>query len=203
MAAGMVKRKSYMLLHRASSASSPFLPAFFLSSSRNFSVAKNIDFESGITLQEARTWDEGVSSKFSTTPLADIFKGRKIVLFGLPGAFTGVCSKAHVPSFLKHADSLKGKGAEDIICVSVNDPYTINAWAEKLGAKDKIKFYGDFDGKFHKLVGLDLDLTGALLGPRSQRYAAFVEDGHIKVLNVEKVPSEFKVSDAETLIKSL
>jgi peroxiredoxin len=130
-------------------------------------------------------------------------QGRKIVLFGLPGAFTGVCSKAHVPSFLKHADSLKGKGAEDIICVSVNDPYTINAWAEKLGAKDKIKFYGDFDGKFHKLVGLDLDLTGALLGPRSQRYAAFVEDGHIKVINVEKVPSEFNVSDAETLIKSL
>jgi hypothetical protein len=86
MAAGMVKRKSYMLLHRASSASSPFLPAFLLSSSRNFSVAKNIDFESGITLQEARTWDEGVSSKFSTTPLADIFKV-SVVYVGMMPAF--------------------------------------------------------------------------------------------------------------------
>jgi hypothetical protein len=86
MAAGMVKRKSYMLLHRASSASSPFLPAFFLSSSRSFSVAKNIDFESGITLQKARTWDEGVSSKFSTTPLADIFKV-SVVYVGVITAF--------------------------------------------------------------------------------------------------------------------
>ncbi len=87
MAAGMVKRKSYMLLHRASSASSPFLPAFFLSSSRNFSVAKNIDFESGITLQEARTWDEGVSSKFSTTPLADIFKVSVVYVGMIPAFF--------------------------------------------------------------------------------------------------------------------
>jgi len=167
------------------------------------SAAKQIDLSSDVALQEARTWDEGVSSKFSTTPLSQIFKGKKIVLFGLPGAFTGVCSQSHVPSFMKNCDKLKEKGAEQIICVSVNDPYTMNAWAEKLGAKDKIKFYGDFDGKFHKLLGLDLDLTSALLGPRSQRYAAFVEDGNIKVLNVEEVPSNFKVSDAETLLKSL
>lgn len=108
-----------------------------------------------------------------------------------------------MPSFLNNSDKLKSKGIDSIVCVSVNDPYTMNAWAEKLGAKDKIKFYGDFDGKFHKSLGLDLDLSGALLGPRSQRYAAVVEDGKIKQLNVEEVPSDFKVSDAETLLKGL
>jgi peroxiredoxin len=167
------------------------------------SAAKQIDLESGVALQEARTWDEGVSSEFSTTPLSEIFKGKKIALFGLPGAFTGVCSQRHVPSFLNNCDKFKEKGVDSIVCVSVNDPYTMNAWAEKLGAKGKIKFYGDFDGKFHKSLGLDLDLTGALLGPRSQRYAALVEDGSIKALNVEKVPSDFKVSDAETLLKGI
>jgi peroxiredoxin len=167
------------------------------------SAAKKIDLESDVALQEARTWDEGVSTKFSTTPVSEIFKGKKVAIFGLPGAFTGVCSQKHVPSFLNNSDKLKSKGIDSIVCVSVNDPYTMNAWAEKLGAKDKIKFYGDFDGKFHKSLGLDLDLSGALLGPRSQRYAAVVEDGKIKQLNVEEVPSDFKVSDAETLLKGL
>ncbi|KAG9459536.1 hypothetical protein H6P81_004044 [Aristolochia fimbriata] len=145
-----------------------------------------------VTLQKARTWDEGVESNFSTTPLKDIFKEKKVVIFGLPGAFTGVCSKAHVPSYKNNLDKLKAKGVDSVICVSVNDPYVMNGWAEKLEAKEAIEFYGDFDGSFHKSLELDLDLSKALLGHRSQRWSAYVVDGKVKVLNVEKVPSEFK-----------
>lgn len=153
-----------------------------------------------VKLQKARTWDEGVSSQFATTPLSDLFGGKKVVIFGLPGAFTGVCSAQHVPSYLKNAEKFKEKGVDSIVCVSVNDPYVVNGWAEKLQAKEAIEFYGDFDGRFHKSLELDLDLSAALLGHRSQRWSALVDDGKIKSLNVEKVPSEFKVSGAETIL---
>ncbi|KVH93595.1 peroxiredoxin-2F, mitochondrial isoform X1 [Cynara cardunculus var. scolymus] len=153
-----------------------------------------------VSLQKARSWDEGVSSQFSTTTLSDIFVGKKVVIFGLPGAFTGVCSAQHVPSYKKNIDKFKAKGIDSVICVSVNDPYTMNGWAEKLEAKEVIEFYGDFDGKFHKSLELELDLSSALLGHRSTRWSAFVEDGKIKVLNVENVPSDFKVSGGEVIL---
>ncbi|KAI5067460.1 hypothetical protein GOP47_0017988 [Adiantum capillus-veneris] len=130
--------------------------------------------------------------------------GKKVVIFGLPGAFTGVCTAQHVPSFAKYADQFKkDKGVDSIICVAVNDPYVMNGWAEKLQCKGKLDFYGDFDSKFHKHVQLDLDLSSGLLGHRSHRWAAYVENGIIKQLNVEKVPSEFKVSDAKTLYEQM
>ncbi|KAJ3694062.1 hypothetical protein LUZ60_009542 [Juncus effusus] len=154
----------------------------------------------GVALQKARSWDEGVASGFSTTPLKDLFKGKKVVIFGLPGAYTGVCSTQHVPSYKKNMDKFKAKGINSVICVAVNDPYTMNGWAEKLQAKDDIEFYGDFDGKFHKSLELDIDLSAALLGPRSHRWSAYVEDGKIKALNVEKAPSEFEVSGADTIL---
>lgn len=153
-----------------------------------------------VSLQKARSWDEGVSSKFSTTALKDIFKGKKVVIFGLPGAYTGVCSQQHVPSYKNNIDKFKAKGIDSVICVSVNDPYVMNGWAEKLQAKDAIEFYGDFDGSFHKSLELDKDLSVALLGRRSQRWSAYVEDGKIKVLNVEEVPSDFKVSGGEVIL---
>ncbi|KAL2644214.1 hypothetical protein R1flu_011801 [Riccia fluitans] len=167
------------------------------------SAAKELDLDGSISLQKARSWDEGVQSKFSTTPLKEIFKDKKVVIFGLPGAFTGVCTKAHVPSYVNNADKLKAKGVDKIICVSVNDPYVMNGWAEKLDAKDELEFYGDFDGSFHKSLDLTVDLGFALMGERSTRWSAFVEDGKIKVLNVENTPADFKVSDAETLLKKI
>ncbi|BBN01813.1 protein MpPRX4 [Marchantia polymorpha subsp. ruderalis] len=167
------------------------------------SSATHLDLDGEISLQAARTWDEGVKSKFATTPLKDIFKNKKVVIFGLPGAYTGVCTTQHVPSYINNAEKLKAKGVDTIICVAVNDPYVMNGWAEKLNAKDKLDFFGDFDGSFHKSLGLDFNLSFALLGHRSQRWAAFVDDGKIKVLNVETAPSEFKVSDAETILKSI
>ncbi|CAN6551560.1 unnamed protein product [Malus baccata var. baccata] len=153
-----------------------------------------------VSLQKARTWDEGVSSNFATTPLKDIFKGKKVVIFGLPGAFTGVCSVQHVPSYKNQIDKFKAKGVDSVICVAVNDPYVMNGWANNLEAKEAIEFYGDFDGSFHKSLELDKDLSGALLGHRSQRWSAYVVDGKVKTLNVEEVPSDFKVSGGDVIL---
>ncbi|KAK7303275.1 hypothetical protein RJT34_14178 [Clitoria ternatea] len=155
---------------------------------------------SNVSLQKARNWDEGVASKFSTTPLKDIFKDKKVVIFGLPGAYTGVCSNKHVPAYRDNIDKFKAKGIDSVICVAINDPYTMNAWAEKLQAKDAIEFYGDFDGSFHKSLELVTDLTGALLGTRSERWSAYVVDGKVKALNVEEAPSDVKVSGADTIL---
>ncbi|GAA0155603.1 oxidoreductase [Lithospermum erythrorhizon] len=94
----------------------------------------------------------------------------------------------------------KSKGVDSVICVSVNDPYVMNGWAEKLQAKEVIEFYGDFDGSFHKSLVISVDLTSALLGHRSHRWSAFVEDGKVKVLNAEKVPSEFEVSGGHHIL---
>ncbi|KAH1102529.1 hypothetical protein GYH30_036862 [Glycine max] len=89
-----------------------------------------------VSLQKARSWDEGVASNFSTTPLIDIFKDKKVVIFGIPGAFTGVCSEEHVPTYMENIDKFKAKGIDTVICVSINDPYAMNEWAEKLQGKD-------------------------------------------------------------------
>ncbi|KAJ4722392.1 putative Peroxiredoxin [Melia azedarach] len=167
------------------------------------SVAVGTDLVSAapdVSLQKARSWDEGVSSKFSTTPLKDIFKGKKVVIFGLPGAYTGVCSQQHVPSYKSNIDMFKAKGIDSVVCVAVNDPYVMNAWAEKLQAKDAIEFYGDFDGSFHKSLDLGKDFSAALLGHRSERWSAYVEDGKIKALNVEEAPSDMKVSGADVIL---
>ncbi|KAI4369622.1 hypothetical protein MLD38_018045 [Melastoma candidum] len=156
-----------------------------------------------VSLQKARSWDEGVASNFSTTPLSEIFKGKKVVIFGLPGAYTGVCSQQHVPSYKNNIDKFKAKGINSVICVAVNDPYTMNGWAEKLQAKDAVEFYGDFDGRFHKSLALTKDLSGALLGLRSERWSAYVEDGKVKVLNIEDAPSDFKVSGGEVILEQI
>nr|XP_007147749.1 hypothetical protein PHAVU_006G151800g [Phaseolus vulgaris]ESW19743.1 hypothetical protein PHAVU_006G151800g [Phaseolus vulgaris] len=156
-----------------------------------------------VSLQKARTWDEGLASKFSTTPLKDIFEDKKVVIFGLPGAYTGVCSNKHVPPYKENIDKFKAKGIDSVICVAINDPYTMNAWAEKLQAKEAIEFYGDFDGSFHKSLKLVTDLSNVLLGSRSERWSAYVVDGIIKALNVEEDPSVVTVSAAQTILEQI
>ncbi|XP_051129440.1 peroxiredoxin-2F, mitochondrial [Andrographis paniculata] len=153
-----------------------------------------------VSLQKARTWDEGMSSKFATTPIKEIFKDKKVVVFGLPGAYTGVCSSAHVPSYKNNIDKFKAKGVDSVVCVAVNDPFVIHAWAEKLQAMDAIEFYGDFDGSFTKKLGLTVDLSSALLGHRSNRWSAYVVNGKVQVLNVEKAASEINVSGGEAML---
>ncbi|KAM5569308.1 peroxiredoxin-2F, mitochondrial [Rosa sericea] len=195
MASTLLKRASHSAMRSAVGIGS---------SSRGYAaVAVGTDLVSAapdVSLQKARSWDEGVSSKFSTTPLKHIFKDKKVVIFGLPGAYTGVCSQQHVPSYKNNIDKFKAKGIDSVICVAVNDPYVLNGWADKLEAKDSIEFYGDFDGSFHKSLELDKDLSVALLGPRSQRWSAYVVDGKVKVLNVEEAPSDFKVSGGDVIL---
>ncbi|KAG5130840.1 hypothetical protein AAZX31_13G188500 [Glycine max] len=156
-----------------------------------------------VSLQKARSWDEGVASNFSTTPLIDIFKDKKVVIFGIPGAFTGVCSEEHVPTYMENIDKFKAKGIDTVICVSINDPYAMNEWAEKLQSKDAIEFYGDFDGSFHKSLKLVTNLSNVLLGTRSERWSAYVVDGVIKDLNVEEDPSVVTVSAAQTILEQI
>jgi len=121
----------------------------------------------------------------------------------VPGAFTPTCHQNHAPGFIAAFDELKGKGVDEIFCLSVNDPFVMNAWAEVLGANDKITLLSDGNGSFTKAVGLELDGSGFGLGLRSLRYAMLVEDGVVKVLNVEEVPTDAQVSGAQAMLKSL
>ena len=130
----------------------------------------------------------------------DLFAGKKVVLFAVPGAFTPTCSQAHLPGYVALADKFKEKGVDDIICVSVNDAFVMHAWGESQNA-EHITMLADGNGSFSQLIGLDMD-TDTFGGIRSQRYSMLVEDCKVKVLNVEE-PGQFEVSDAETMLKAL
>ncbi|MFD0988383.1 peroxiredoxin [Methyloligella solikamskensis] len=134
---------------------------------------------------------------------SDIFSGKKVVLFAVPGAFTPTCHLQHVPGFIENADALKAKGADTIACVSVNDAFVMDAWSDVTGAKGKITFLADPDAEFTKAIGMDFDASGAGLGIRSKRYAMLVEDGVVKVLNVEPSPGEAEESTAEKLLEGM
>jgi len=127
----------------------------------------------------------------------DLFAGKKVVLFAVPGAFTPTCSAAHLPGYVVLADQFKAKGIDSIICLAVNDAFVMKAWGEAQNA-DAIIMLADGDAAFTRAIGLDMD-TGAFGGVRSQRYAMLVEDGEVKLLNVEP-PKQFEVSSAETLL---
>jgi peroxiredoxin len=132
----------------------------------------------------------------------DYFKGRKVVVFGLPGAFTPTCSAQHVPGYLKHASEFAAKGVDAIACVSVNDAFVMNAWAKDQGVGDKIDMLGDGSAEFAKATGLDLDLTARGLGVRSGRYAMIVDDGVVQTIAVEEGTS-LDVSTAEKMLDAV
>ncbi len=129
-------------------------------------------------------------------------EGRRLVIFGLPGAFTPTCSALHLPGFLAQADALRTKGVDAIVCVSVNDVYVMDAWGKQQGVAGRVMMAADGNGDFTRAVGLDVDMTDRGFGLRSRRYAMVVEDGVVTLLNVEE-PGEFKVSDAQTVLASL
>ncbi|WP_406856586.1 peroxiredoxin [Alsobacter sp. KACC 23698] len=133
----------------------------------------------------------------------EIFKGRKVVLFAVPGAFTPTCHKNHLPSFLTHYDALKAKGVDAIAVTGVNDVFVMDAWAKSTGGAGKIEFLSDGNGDFAKALGLALDGSGFGLGTRSQRYSMLVDDGVVRVLNVEDTPSKADISGAENLLKQM
>jgi peroxiredoxin len=134
---------------------------------------------------------------------SDVFDGRKVVLFAVPGAFTPTCHMKHLPGFVTHAADLKAKGVDTIACVSVNDVFVLNAWADQSGAKDVVTFLADGSADFTKAIGLELDASGFGLGIRSQRYAMLVDDGVVKVLNLEEVASSAEASSAEKILAAL
>jgi len=129
----------------------------------------------------------------------DYFKGRKVMVFGLPGAYTPTCSAQHVPGYLKHADDFKAKGVDAIACISVNDAFVMGAWGRDQGVGDKIDMLADGSADFAKAMGLDLDLSERGFGIRSQRFAMVVEDGVVKALAVEERPG-LDVSAAEKML---
>jgi peroxiredoxin len=132
----------------------------------------------------------------------DLTKGKKVVIFGLPGAFTPTCSAKHVPSYLQNYDKLKARGVDDILCLSVNDAFVMGAWAKDQKAAGKVRMMADGSAAFTKALGLELDLTGRGMGVRCQRFSMLVDDGVVKALNVE-APGKFEVSDAESMLRQL
>lgn len=136
-------------------------------------------------------------------PSADVFKGKKVVLFAVPGAFTPTCHRNHLPGYIEHAAELQAKGVQAIAVTSVNDVFVMNEWKKASGAGDKIEFLADGAAVFAKAVGLELDATGTGLGIRSKRYSMLVEDGVVKILHVEDVPSKADASSAIALLKEI
>ena len=131
----------------------------------------------------------------------ELFGGKKVVLFAVPGAFTRTCSQRHLPSYVGNAAQLKAKGVDTIACLAANDAFVMSAWGKEHQA-DQIMMLGDGNADFTKAIGLELDRVKEGMGMRSQRYSMLVEDGVVKALNVE-APGQYEVSSAETMLKSL
>jgi len=132
----------------------------------------------------------------------ELFAGKKVVLFALPGAFTPTCSAKHLPGFVQQAEAIKAKGVDTIACLSVNDAFVMGAWGKDQGVSDKVLMLADGSADLTKALGLELDLNNRGFGLRSQRYAMIVDDGVVTAVNVEQ-GNEFKVSSAETILAAL
>jgi peroxiredoxin (alkyl hydroperoxide reductase subunit C) len=136
------------------------------------------------------------------TTTDEVFKGKKVVLFAVPGAFTPTCSVKHLPSFIQNADAIRAKGVDTIACIAVNDAFVLGAWAREQGSDGKVTMLADGSGAFTKALGLELDLNARGMGTRSQRYALIADDGKITHLAVE-APGGFEVSKGEAILARL
>lgn len=132
----------------------------------------------------------------------ELFKGKRVVLFSVPGAFTPTCDAKHLPGFIRSAEALRGKGIDAIACMAVNDVFVMNAWGKASGAGDKVMMLADGNGEYAKALGLELDARKFGMGIRGQRFALLVDNGVLKSLNVEE-PGQFKVSAAEHVLGQL
>jgi glutaredoxin/glutathione-dependent peroxiredoxin len=133
----------------------------------------------------------------------DVFKGKKVVLFAVPGAFTPTCHRNHLPGFVQNADAIKAKGIDTIAVTGVNDVFVMDAWKKASGAEGKVEFLSDGNADFAKALDLSLDGSGMGLGVRSKRYSMLVEDGVVKKLHVEEAPGKAELSGADHLLKQL
>jgi peroxiredoxin len=135
------------------------------------------------------------------TTSGEFFRGKRVALFAVPGAFTPTCSARHLPSYVEKAQDLKGKGLDEIACISVNDPFVMGAWNERDGSQD-ITMLADGNGQFAEALGLTMDAAKFGMGQRSQRYSMIVNDGVVEQLNVE-APGEYRASSAEYMLDQL
>jgi glutaredoxin/glutathione-dependent peroxiredoxin len=149
-----------------------------------------------VTLQKMQ------DDKVISFPSDDLFAGKKVILFALPGAFTPTCSAHHLPGFLVRSDDLFAAGIDQIACLSVNDAFVMHAWGISQNVEDKILMIGDGSAEFTSAIGLTLDLMAGGMGIRSKRYAMIINDGVVETLNIEE-KGEFKVSDADTMLHTL
>jgi peroxiredoxin len=134
---------------------------------------------------------------------ADVFKGKKVAFFAVPGAFTPTCTNMHMPSFVKNIDAIKAKGVADVIVTSTNDVFVLKEWLKATGAEGKVDALSDGNAQFAKAIGMDFDGSGRGLGTRTKRYSMLVEDGVVKQFNLEEQPGQCTVSGGETLLKQL
>lgn len=141
----------------------------------------------------------GCSIGPNTFKVQDLVKGKKIVIFGLPGAYTPTCSAQHLPSYVKNFDALKAKGVDEIWCLAVNDAFVMGAWGRDQKASGKVRMMADGSAEYAKKLGLELDLTARGMGVRCQRFSMLVEDGVVKSLNIE-APGKYEVSGAEKML---
>ena len=163
------------------------------------------------TLYESTQFGDVCPLSPEKVSVAAATKGKRVVIFGLPGAYTPTCSAKHVPGYVQNADALRAKGVDEIWCISVNDGFVMAAWGrealslaspEGKTGSGKVRFLGDGSAELAKKLGLELDLTGAGMGMRMQRFSLFVDDGIVKQVNVEG-PGKFEVSTAETMLGQL
>jgi glutaredoxin/glutathione-dependent peroxiredoxin len=134
---------------------------------------------------------------------AEIFPGRRVVMFGVPGAFTGTCSNVHLPGFLDHEAAIRAKGVDEIAVLAVNDHHVMAAWAKATGGEGRILFLADGNAEFTKALGLDADLSVAGLGTRARRFSMIVEDGVVQALNIEDSPGTAEKSSATAILEAL
>jgi len=157
----------------------------------------------GDTLPNAKLLQMGAAGP-ETVDLSAKLKGRNVVIFGLPGAYTGTCTTAHVPSFMRVKDKLAAKGVDEVICLSVNDPFVMKAWGESTGGSAAgIAFLGDGDASFTKALGMEFSVPAIGLIDRSKRYALYAVDGVVKVLHAEENAGQCEISGGEAMLAAI
>ena len=156
------------------------------------------------TLSESTDFDTatGCPMKPQALSVTDLAKGKKIVIFGLPGAFTPTCSAQHVPGYVAHHDALKAKGVDEVWCMAVNDGFVMAAWGRDLKVDGKVRMMADGSAEYARKLGLEFDLVAKGMGVRCQRFAMIVDDGVVTHIAVEG-PSKFEVSNAESILAQL
>jgi peroxiredoxin len=156
----------------------------------------------GVLTEFIETETAGCTLGPNAFKVPELVTGKRIVIFGVPGAFTPTCSAKHVPGYTANYERLRAKKVDEIWCVSVNDAFVMGAWGKEQKSAGKVRMLADGSATYTKALGLEMDLTARGMGVRSQRYSMFVEDGVVKSLNIEQ-PGKFEISDAETMLKQL